>query len=68
MSAPRVASGKVIGTVMVRSSPLRREERVRRHADDDVEVAGRPAVLAGTAAALQPDALAVVDARRGCAP
>src|SRR5207302_9663489 len=39
------------------------EQRVGRDAHDDVQVAGRPAVAPRAAAALEPDALAVLHAR-----
>ena len=64
MSAPSVASGNVTGTVIVRFLPSMPKSGVRLDAADDVEVAGRAAVAARAAAALEPDALAVGDACR----
>ena len=53
---------------MVRLSSLRPKTRCGRDLDRDEEVAGRAAVLAGRALALEPDPLAVLDARPGCGP
>ena len=61
---PSAASGKVTGTVRVRLRAVAAEDRVGGHVGDDVEVARRAAVATGTAPALEPDALAVVDAGR----
>ena len=62
--APSAASTNVTGTRTVRFAARAPEDRVGPHVHHDVEVAGRSAVRAGRAAALHPDALAVVDARR----
>ena len=61
---PRAASAKVIGTVSVRSSPLRPNSVVLGDVDDDEQVAGRAAAPSRGALAGQPDALAVLDAGR----
>ena len=59
---PRAASAKVTGTASVRLLAVAAEHRVRLDVHDDEQVAGRAAVAAGTAPALEPDALAVGDA------
>ncbi len=59
--APRAASGKLTGTVTVRSLPRRPKTGCRVGADHDVEVAGRAAAPTGAASGLDPDALAVLD-------
>ena len=59
--APRAASGKLTGTVTVRSLPSPAEDRMPVGVDHDVEVAGGPAASAGAAAGLDPDALALLD-------
>ena len=68
ISAPRAASLKVTGHGQGQVVALATEHRVRADVHHDVEVAGGAAVLAGTALALQPDPLAVRDARPGSGP
>ena len=67
-SAPSAASSKETGTSIVRLSPLRPKTRCGETLHGDVEVAGRAAVVAGTALSAQPDLLAVLDPGRGSAP
>ena len=60
--APSEASATVTGTVRWMSSPGAGEDRMRAGAHDEEEVAGRAAIHAGVAFALQADALAVARA------
>ena len=64
MRGPSASSGNVTGTVIVRLSPLRPNDRVPADPDHDVQVAGGPAADAGLALAGQPDPLPVLDPRR----
>src|SRR5512132_2307980 len=59
----RARSPLTVGTSTVPPGAVALEQSVRRHRNEDVEVAGWPAAHAGLALARQSDAGAVLDAR-----